>query len=74
MNSGKFGRWSGREWGQTPEMVAAELRRAFPGYEVIIRWDRGVPRFQLRSRDFASPYCLISPDAQEIRRELEGHQ
>lgn len=74
MSSGKFGGWSGREWGQTPEMVAAELRRAFPRYEVTIRWDRGVPRFQLRSRDFASPYCLISPDAQEIRRELAGQE
>jgi hypothetical protein len=68
MNSGKFG----ESWGQTPEMIAAELRRVFPRYEVTIRWDRGVPRFQLRSRDFGSPYCLISPDAQEIRQELEG--
>lgn len=70
MSSGKFG----GEWGQTPEMVAAELGRAFPGYEVTVRWDRGreVPRFQVRSRNGASPYCLISADAQEIRRELEG--
>jgi hypothetical protein len=73
MSNGKFGGWSGGERGQTPEMVAAELRRAFPGYEVTIRWDQGVPRFQLRSRDLASLYCLISADAQEIRRELEGH-
>lgn len=68
MSSGKFG----GNWGQTPEMVAAELRRAFPRYEVTIRWDRGQPRFQLRSRDVASLYCIISPDAQEIWRELKG--
>ena len=72
MDGGKFGWWSGGDSGQTPEMVAAELSRAFPGYEVTVRWDRGVPRFQLRSRDGRSPTCLISADAQEIRRELEG--
>lgn len=72
MNSGKFGGWSGAGWGQTPEMVAADLRRAFPDYEVTVLWHRGVPRFQLRSRDLADLYCLISPDAQEIRREMEG--
>jgi hypothetical protein len=65
---------SGGTWGQTPEMAAAELRRAFPGYEVTVRYDHGTPRFQLRSRDLASPYCLISPDAQEIWRELKGQQ
>jgi hypothetical protein len=65
---------SRRTWGQTPEMAAAELRRAFPGYEVIVRYDHGTPRFQLRSRDLASPYCLISPDAQEIWRELKGQR
>ena len=74
MNSGKFDGWTGGGWVQTPEMVAADLRRAFPGYEVTIRWDQGTPRFQLRSRDLASLYCLISPDAQEIRRELESRR
>jgi hypothetical protein len=57
--------------GQTPEMAAAELRRAFPGYEVTVRYDHGAPRFQLRSRDLAGLYCIISSDAQEIWRELK---
>ena len=63
---------SGGNRSQTPEMAAAELRRAFPGYEVTVRYDRGAPRFQLRSRDLAGLYCLVSPDAQEIWRELKG--
>ena len=74
MSSGKSGGWwSGGNRAQTPEMVAAELGLTFPGYEVTVRWDRGMPRFQVRSRDGRNPVCLISADAQEIRRELEGH-
>lgn len=57
------------EW---PEAIASDLRRAFPGYEVIVRRDPGRyrPRYQLRARTDAHPYCLISPDPNEIRAVL----
>ncbi len=57
---------------QFPEAIAASLSREFPRYEVTVRYDRGVPRFQARSRDGRNPVCLISPNAQEIRDELKG--
>lgn len=51
---------------------AAQLQAAFPGYHVtvIMRWDG--PRFELVSKDDANPWCLISPDAREIWRELRA--
>jgi hypothetical protein len=57
-----------------PEAIASDLRRAFPGYEVIVRRDPGRyrPRYQLRARDDAHPYCLISPDPDEIRAALSA--
>jgi hypothetical protein len=55
-----------------PVAVAMALSKAFPGYAVTVRWDRGIPRFQLISRDCTNPVCLISPDAQEIWQELKG--
>jgi hypothetical protein len=64
---------TGETWTQSPEAVAVVLSMAFPSYAVTVRRDRGTPRFQLISRDGTNhPYCLISPDAQEIWRELGG--
>ena len=57
-------------WVQTPEAVAVALHLEFPYYSVIVRRDRREPRFQLMSKDGRNPWCLISPDAQEIRNEL----
>lgn len=60
-------------WNPSPEAVAAELSRAFPSYTVRVRRDRGrEPRFEARARDDRYPTCLISPDADEIRAELDG--
>jgi hypothetical protein len=59
-------------WAQSPEAVAATLRKAFPDYSVTVRRDGGEPRFQLLAKDDRNPWCVISPDVQEIRRELEG--
>jgi hypothetical protein len=59
-------------WAQSPEAVAAALHKEFPNYSVIVRRDRGQPRFQLMSKDGSNPWCVISPDAQEIRNELKG--
>jgi hypothetical protein len=54
-----------------PEAIAADLRRSFPGYEVVRRdRDRYKPRYQLRARDDSHPYCLISHDPDEIRAAL----
>jgi hypothetical protein len=58
--------------GATPQVVATALRKAFPSYSVTIRRDGGQPRYQLISKDDSYPYCLISPDADEIRAELNG--
>jgi hypothetical protein len=55
---------------QTPETVAVALHLEFPDYSVIVRRDGGEPRFHLLSKDGRNPWCLISPDAQEIRNEL----
>jgi hypothetical protein len=63
----------GRNWSEPPEGVAIELGRAFPSYQVTVRWDHGEPRFQLVSKNDINPYyCLISPDAEEIRAVLNG--
>lgn len=53
---------------------ADALRAAFPGYivNVITRLGEKL-RFEVISRDGASPCALISSDAQEIWRELRGH-
>ena len=52
---------------------AAALRVAFPGYVISVRLDRrDKPRFEVVSREGGDPYCLISSDAREIRRELKG--
>jgi hypothetical protein len=64
---------SGDTWNQrleSPEAVAMALHKAFPAYSVIVRRDRGEPRFQLISLDGRNPTCLISADAQEIWNEL----
>jgi hypothetical protein len=65
---------TGGNWNQSSEAIAAELARAFPGYQVLVRrdriWDR--PRYQLTSRDGSNPVCLISPDPDEIRGKLNG--
>ena len=68
---------TGRIWNQqlvSPEAVAIALHREFPAYSVIVRRDRGEPRYQLISKNDAYPYCLISADPEEIRAELEGAQ
>lgn len=50
---------------------AAALRVAFPAYAVNVRMGhRDKPRFEVVSREGGDPYCLISSDAEEIRREL----
>ncbi len=67
----------GISWGRTfesPEAVAAALHSAFPAYSVIVRRDRGQPRYELRAKDGRNPVCLISPDPEEIRATLEGTQ
>jgi hypothetical protein len=47
---------------------------AVPGYlvNVITRYG-DKPRFEAVSRDGTNPYCLISPDADEIWQELGRH-
>lgn len=62
----------GRKWSQPPEAIAVELGRAFPSYSVRVRWDQGEPRFEAISKNDSYPYCLISPDADEIRAVLNG--
>ena len=66
---------TGRIWNQpfeSPEAVASALHLEFPAYSVRVRRDRGrQPRFEARARDDRYPTCLISPDADEIRAELE---
>ncbi len=57
---------------ESPEAVAAALHRAFPAYSVTVRRDGGEPRYQLLAKDGRNPVCLISPDPEEIRAELEG--
>lgn len=57
---------------QSPEAIAVALHLAFPAYSVIVRRDGGPPRFQLISKDGRNPVCLISPDPEEIRAELNG--
>jgi hypothetical protein len=63
---------TGGRWSQPPEAVAIALGRAFPAYSVRVRWDRGEPRFEAVSKDDSNLYCLISPDADEIRAVLNG--
>ncbi len=65
---------TGRIWNRSsgsPEAVAIELHLEFPAYSVIVRRDRGEPRYQLISSTEAYPYCLISADPEEIRAELK---
>lgn len=62
------------EFVKWPEMIAAELARAYPSYTVTLRRDGGEPRYQLVSKNDAYPTCLISPDPDEIREELNGAQ
>lgn len=51
---------------------AAALRSEFPEYTVDVVQRRGDrPRFEVVSRGGGNPYCLISPDAVEIWRELQ---
>lgn len=57
---------------QFPEAIAIELHKAFPAYTVTVRRDSGEPRFQLIAKDDRSPWCLISPDPDEIRNALNG--
>jgi hypothetical protein len=56
--------------GPWPEEIAAALARAYPSYAVTVRRDQGEPRYQLISKNDAYPYCLISPDPDEIRAVL----
>lgn len=63
---------TGRNWSQPPEAVAVELGRAFPSYSLRVRWDGGEPRFEAISKNGSNPVCLISPDPEEIRAELNG--
>jgi hypothetical protein len=66
---------TGRMWDQpfeSPEAAAVALHLAFPAYSVIVRRDGREPRFQLLAKDGRNPWCLISADAEEIRRELNG--
>jgi hypothetical protein len=62
--------------GATPLLTrnqAAAIRAAFPSYEVTVSWRQGArPRFEVVTRNDGNPWCLISPDADEIRHELEG--
>ena len=60
----------GQEFTGYPEAIAAALGRAFPAYAVTLRRDNGLPRYQLISKDGSNPVCLISPDPEEIRAEL----
>lgn len=57
---------------QWPEEIAIALARAYPAYWVTVRRDGGEPRYQLISKTDAYPYCLISPDPDEIGAVLEG--
>ena len=57
---------------QSPEAIAFALGRAFPSFSVRVRWDRGEPRFEAISKHDSNLYCLISPDADEIRAVLNG--
>ena len=57
---------------ESPEAVAIALHMEFPSYSVIVRRDGGEPRYQLTSKDGRNPVVLISPDAEEIWRELKG--
>ncbi len=65
---------TGGTWTQSfesPEAVAIALHLEFPAYRVIVRRDSGQPRFELLAKDDRNPSCLISADAEEIRRELK---
>lgn len=58
---------------ESPEAIAVALHLEFPAYSVIVRRDAGrQARYQLRAKDDRYPTCLISPDPDEIRAELEG--
>jgi hypothetical protein len=57
---------------RTPVAVAMALGKAFPAYSVTVRWDWGEPRFQLIAKNDTNPWCLISPDVEEIRAVLNG--
>ncbi len=49
----------------------AALRTAFPDYAFNVIVTREKPRIEAVAKDLSSPvYCLISPDAREIWREL----
>jgi hypothetical protein len=56
----------------TARVQAAALQAAFPAYVVNVIGRQGEqPRFEVVRRDSgAGLYCLISPDAREIWREL----
>jgi hypothetical protein len=67
---------TGRIWDQpfeSPEAVAIALHLEFPAYSVIVRRDGREPRYQLLAKDDRYPTCLISPDPEEIRAELNGY-
>jgi hypothetical protein len=57
---------------ESPEAIAMALHQAFPAYAVIVRRDRGEPRYQLLATDDRNPVCLISPDPDEIRAALNA--
>ncbi len=57
---------------ESPEAVAMALHQAFPAYSVIVRRDRGEPRYELLAKDGRNPVCLISADPDEIRAALNG--
>jgi hypothetical protein len=62
----------GCNYAQPAGTLAAELREAFPSYDVSVTLREGDrPRYVLVTRDDDNPWCLISPDADEIRRELK---
>jgi hypothetical protein len=55
-----------------PRTQAAALQEAFPSYAVTVSVRHGDrPRFEVITRNDGNPWCLISDDADEIRRELE---
>jgi hypothetical protein len=66
--------FAARKLGDQPAaQTAAALQAAFPGYLVSVRIRPGeTARFELVARDNRNPWCLISPDPDEIRAELNG--
>lgn len=58
----------GSEWADKPDLMVKAFKRAFPDYSVSWRNQR----YELVTETDANPWCVISPDPEEIWNAIKG--